>query len=54
MPYSLAQLRWAHTTAGIRALGKKKVREWEKEAAGKKLPERLGPVVTGKLRKRKR
>ena len=52
MPYSKVQLRWAHTTAGIRALGKKKVREWENEAEDKKLPERLGPAVTRKLRKK--
>lgn len=42
MPYtSKAQERWAHTPAGKKALGgPKKVKEWDRETKGKKLPER--------------
>lgn len=42
MPYkSLAQERWAHTKAGIKALGgKKKVKEWDRASKGLKLPKR--------------
>ena len=41
MPYkSLAQERWAHTKAGMKALGKKKVKEFDKASKGKKLPKR--------------
>ena len=40
MPYSsLQQMKWAHTTAGTKALGgAKKVAEWDKETKGMKLP----------------
>lgn len=43
MPYkSLAQERWAHTKAGLKALGgKKKVAEWDKASKGLKLPKKL-------------
>jgi hypothetical protein len=38
---SKAQRRWAHSEAGVKALGgEAKVAEWEKETKGKKLPER--------------
>jgi hypothetical protein len=41
-------MRWAHSKAGMKALGgKKKVDEWDEESKGKRLPER-------KRRKRKR
>lgn len=42
MPYkSDAQRRWAHTAAGIKALGgKKKVAHWDDESEGMDLPER--------------
>lgn len=42
MPYkSKAQERWAHTPAGIKALGgKAKVTEWDQASKGIKLPER--------------
>lgn len=42
-PYvSEAQRRWAHTPAGIRALGgKKNVAHWDKETKGKKIPEKV-------------
>jgi len=43
MPYrSEAQRRWAHTTAGTKALGgKRKVKEWDKLSKGKKLKKRV-------------
>lgn len=42
MPYkSDAQRRWAHTPAGIKALGgSSKVAEWDSASKGMKLPER--------------
>jgi hypothetical protein len=42
-PYtSEAQRRWAHTPAGIKALGgKEAVRHWDKESKGKDLPEKI-------------
>lgn len=42
MPYkSQAQERWAHTKAGLSALGgKAKVAEWDAATKGKKLPKR--------------
>ncbi len=45
MPYkSEAQRKWAHTPAGMKALGgKKKVAEWDKATGKKKLPKRLAP-----------
>lgn len=44
MPYrSEAQRRWAHTPEGMKALGgEEKVREWDKESKGKKLPPKSG------------
>lgn len=44
VPYSSDQQRkWAHTTAGTKALGgKRKVAEWDKASKGKKLPARVG------------
>jgi len=43
MPYkSQAQRRWAHSKAGLKALGgKSKVREWDQSCKGRKLPERV-------------
>lgn len=43
MPYrSLAQMRFAHTPAGLKALGgKAKVAEWDASSKGKKLPKRV-------------
>lgn len=40
MPYSSdLQRKWAHTQAGMKALGgKEKVAEWDKESKGLKLP----------------
>lgn len=50
MPYkSEAQRRWAHTKAGMKALGgKKAVKHWDKESKGKKLPERVKKRRVGK------
>jgi hypothetical protein len=44
MPYrSLAQQGWAHTPAGIKALGgPQKVAEWDAATKGKELPKRIG------------
>ncbi len=39
MPVSKKQLRWAHTDAGKKALGPSRVKKWDKESKGKKLPE---------------
>jgi hypothetical protein len=49
MPYkSDAQRKWAHTPAGVKALGgKEKVSEWDAASKGKKLPEH---VKAGKKR----
>ena len=43
MPYkSIAQERWAHTSAGMKALGgKAKVAEWDSASKGMKLPEKV-------------
>ena len=43
MPYkSLLQQRWAHTEAGTKALGgPEKVKEWDRESKGKKLPKHI-------------
>lgn len=43
MPYqSMAQMRWAHTPAGVKALGgKKRVKEWDRATKGRKLPARV-------------
>lgn len=42
MPYSSdAQRRWAHTTAGVKALGKAKVKEFDKASKGMDLPEKV-------------
>lgn len=45
MPYkSEAQRKWAHTPAGLKALGgKKNVAEWDKTTGKKKLPKRINP-----------
>ena len=44
MPYkSKKQERWAHTEAGMEALGKKTVAEFDKASKGKKLPEKANP-----------
>lgn len=41
MPYkSQKQRSWAHTKAGIKALGKKKVEEYDRKSKGKKLPKK--------------
>lgn len=43
MPYkSEAQRRWAHTPSGMKALGKSKVKEFDRASKGLKLPERAG------------
>ena len=43
MPYKSDQQRkWAHTTAGTKALGgKTKVAEWDASSKGKKLPTKV-------------
>jgi len=42
MPYkSKKQMAWAHSDEGMKALGKKKVSEYDKESKGKKLPTRV-------------
>ena len=39
---SKAQNRWAHTPAGVKALGgKKKLKEWEKDTDYENLPEHV-------------
>lgn len=39
MPYkSQQQRKWAHTKRGMKALGKKKVAEYDRKSKGKKLP----------------
>lgn len=41
MPYKSDQQRkWAHTKAGIKALGAAKVKEFDKATKGKKLPKK--------------
>ena len=40
MPISKAQLRWAHTPTGEKALGSSRVKQWDQEAKGVDLPER--------------
>lgn len=52
MPFrSDAQRRWAHTAAGIAALGgPKKVSEWDSASKGLKLPKRINPTVSKELR----
>jgi hypothetical protein len=51
-PYkSEKQRKWAHSPAGTKALGgKEKVKEWDRESKGKKLPERA-PKRGGKGKK---
>lgn len=43
MPYKSDQQRkWAHTKAGMKALGgKAKVAEWDRATKGKKLPKKV-------------
>ena len=50
MPYkSKRQRRWAHTKAGIKALGgKAKVAEWDSASKGMKLPEKAKKRKAGK------
>lgn len=52
MPYkSQAQERWAHTEAGMKALGgPEKVAEWDAATKGAKLPERTPAPPQGKRR----
>ena len=55
MPYqSDAQRRWAHTPAGLEALGgETAVNEWDQASAGKKLPERVHwPGALGRAKKK--
>jgi hypothetical protein len=40
VPFSKAQLRWAHSPTGQKELGPAKVSEWNAEAKGANLPER--------------
>lgn len=48
MPFqSLAQERWGHSPAGIKALGgKAKVAEWDSATKGRKLPARKKPAFS--------
>jgi hypothetical protein len=50
MPYkSDAQRKWAHTSAGKKALGgASKVAEWDQASKGKKLPAKVAPKKKGK------
>ena len=45
MPYkSVQQEKWAHTKAGIKALGgPAKVKEWDTASKGKSLPKKVKP-----------
>ena len=40
---SKAQLRWANSPAGRKALGEKGVQEWDAASKGLELPERVKP-----------
>lgn len=53
MPYtSDAQRRWAHTKAGMAALGgASKVEEWDKASKGLKLPEKVSKLKAMKKKK---
>jgi hypothetical protein len=44
MPYKSDQQRkWAHTSAGTKALGgKKKVKEWDDSSKGRSVPHKVG------------
>lgn len=43
MPFlSKAQARWGNSPAGVKALGKSGVKEWNDASKGTKLPERIG------------
>ncbi len=54
MPYkSDAQRKWAHTRAGLTALGgEAQVEEWDRASRGRKLPERAKPKAKPKRKKR--
>lgn len=52
MPYkSLKQERWAHSPAGVKALGKGKVAEFDQASKGLPLP-KMAKKATGKKGKR--
>jgi hypothetical protein len=53
MPYrSNQQRKWAHTSAGIKALGgASKVAEWDKASKGMKLPKTVSKLNSMKKRK---
>jgi hypothetical protein len=53
MPYkSNQQRKWAHTSAGMKALGgASKVAEWNKASKGKKLPQKVSKLQAMKKKK---
>jgi hypothetical protein len=53
MPYTSDQQRkWAHTEAGMKALGgPSKVAEWDAASKGMKLPKKVGKLQSMKKRK---
>lgn len=45
MPWkSDAQRRWGHSPAGIKALGKKGVKEWDRASKSEDVPEKVTPL----------
>lgn len=51
MPYkSLQQERWAHTKSGMKALGAKKVEEFDAASKGMQLPKKITKL---KMKKKK-
>jgi len=54
MPYkSDSQRRWANSPSGIKAMGKKKVNEFNKASKGTELPERLAFLEMKSKKKKK-
>lgn len=52
MPYkSVKQRRWAHTPDGTKALGTKKVAEFDAASKGKKLPQAMAGNLPSFARK---
>jgi hypothetical protein len=42
MPFkSKAQMRWGNSSSGVKALGKKGVKEWDQATKGKSLPQKV-------------
>lgn len=52
MPVSKAQLRWANSPEGEKALGKAKVAQWDCQAKGRKLPEHSKTAAAVEIRRK--